>query len=110
MAHFYGSVQGNRGAASRTGSKASGLEALATGWGVGVKVFVSEGPDGDTVRVFRTNGSNGYQSVLIAEFTAGTPWGAEIVGADREEADRGECVNSGELPRLSGLEFEKEAL
>lgn len=32
MAHFYGTVQGNRGRASRTGSKASGIETWAAAW------------------------------------------------------------------------------
>lgn len=32
MAHFYGSVLGNRGAATRLGGKSSGLDTEAAGW------------------------------------------------------------------------------
>lgn len=38
MSHFYGSMQGNRGAATRQGSKNSGIEAHVRGWNVGVSV------------------------------------------------------------------------
>ena len=35
MAHFYGTVQGQRGMVSRLGSKPSGLTATANGWNLG---------------------------------------------------------------------------
>ena len=79
MAHFYGEVHGNRGAASRLGSAASGMEARAQGWTVGatVRAFVDPATGEDTVQVYRTDGSNGYRSNLIAEFTANTKRGKE---------------------------------
>jgi len=33
MAHFYGTVQGSRGTASRMGGKVSGITTQAAGWG-----------------------------------------------------------------------------
>ena len=38
MAHFYGEIQGNRGGATRMGSKDSGFRAHIRGWHVGVRV------------------------------------------------------------------------
>lgn len=40
MSHFYGTLNGNRGGASRCGSKASGLSAIAASWAGAVKVYV----------------------------------------------------------------------
>lgn len=80
MAHFYGEIQGSRGAASRLGGKNTGMRAAAQGWEIGAKVQVSfdEETGKDTVRVYRTTGSNGRgSSQLIAEFTADTPFGEE---------------------------------
>lgn len=37
MAHFYGTLQGNRGEATRSGSKDSGLTAVAASWDGAVK-------------------------------------------------------------------------
>lgn len=33
MSHFYGTLQGTRGEATRCGSKGSGMTATAAGWG-----------------------------------------------------------------------------
>jgi len=71
MARFYGSLKGNRGQATRTGTKKSGIEGHIRGWDVGTKVrcFVNE--DGnDVVAVFLTSGSHGrMHDVLLGEFT-----------------------------------------
>ena len=40
MSHFYGVLKGSRGAASRAGTKASGLTAVAASWAGCVKVYV----------------------------------------------------------------------
>lgn len=42
MAHFYGVIQGNRGEATRMGSKASGLETTAASWQGSVRVMLYE--------------------------------------------------------------------
>jgi hypothetical protein len=71
MAQFIGYVEGNRGGASRTGSKNSGLSAQAQGWSVGGKVVITHEDGRDVVRVYKTSGSNARKaSELIAEFTA----------------------------------------
>jgi hypothetical protein len=69
MAQFYADIQGNRGPASRMGSKDSGIESHTRGWHVGCKVrcVYDKETDSDIVYVYRTSGSNGHESdVLIA--------------------------------------------
>lgn len=71
MSHFYADIEGNRGMATRCGTKNSGIQGHIRGWGVGAKVFVNydEEAGKDIVRVYRTGGSRGYDSdKLIAEF------------------------------------------
>jgi len=46
MSHFYGSVKGNRGEATRGGSKNSGYKSYAAGWGGGIEVRLWHDPDG----------------------------------------------------------------
>ena len=59
MAHFYASIQGGRGEATRTGTKASGIGGHIRGWNVGVKVeSMSDSGQGDEIAVFITTGSN----------------------------------------------------
>jgi hypothetical protein len=70
MAHFYASIQGNRGEATRLGSKASGITGHIRGWNVGARVDVIHEDGKDVVRVFKTTGSSGRgSSELIAEFS-----------------------------------------
>lgn len=38
MSHFYGSIQGTRGEATRCGSKSSGYRATIAGWGGAIQV------------------------------------------------------------------------
>jgi hypothetical protein len=44
MSHFYGGVKGNRGRATRGGSKNSGYESYCTGWGGGIEVWLKHDP------------------------------------------------------------------
>ena len=62
MAQFYAEIQGNRGAASRTGSKASGMSVHIRGWHVGIRVncHYDEATGQDVVTVERTGGSAGH--------------------------------------------------
>lgn len=58
MAHFYATIQGNRGQASRMGTAKSGMTAHIRGWDTGVRVYLWVGRDGkDKVSVQRTSGS-----------------------------------------------------
>ena len=52
MAHFYGTLKGSRGEATRCGSKSSGLVAYAASWQGAIRseVFVTDG-QGDWCRV-----------------------------------------------------------
>jgi hypothetical protein len=67
MAHFYGKIQGSRGATSRCGTKHSGMSVHVGGWNIGIRVGL-ECVDGvDFVRVYRTNSAVGMDEVLIYE-------------------------------------------
>ncbi len=69
MSRFYGSIQGNRGMATRMGHKSSGFTGHIRGWNVGVRIecHVDEDDDKDVLYVYRTGGSNGRtESKLIA--------------------------------------------
>lgn len=69
MAHFYGVVQGNRGEATRTGSKNSGMYAEAKGWDLGGAVSTIYSPELSTdVITFCTTRDNGRTSSLVASF------------------------------------------
>jgi hypothetical protein len=69
MVHFYGGVRGNRGAATRLGSKLSGMSTFANGWTTGAEVELSHVDGEDVVRVYRTGGSNALGSrTLIAQW------------------------------------------
>lgn len=51
MAHFYGLLQGNRGQASRLGTKASGLSVTAASWSGAIDVDLYERDGVDYARV-----------------------------------------------------------
>jgi hypothetical protein len=70
MAHFYASIQGNRGEATRCGSKSSGIEGHIRGWNIGARVTVDHIEQKDIVSVYLTRGSNGYGSTqIVSSFT-----------------------------------------
>jgi len=70
MAQYRGTVNGQRGMASRLGSKRSGLEVRADGWHVGCRVSITwdEASEEDIVRVYRTQGSAHEGERLISEY------------------------------------------
>lgn len=70
MAQFYGDVTGNRGHATRMGTKGSGMYAHIRGWRVGARVVLTHVDGVDMVTVYRTGGSNGVDGdTLLAEFS-----------------------------------------
>ena len=72
MAQFRAVIQGQRGAASRLGSKNSGIDARINGWTTGVRVEADHENGKDVFRVFRTAGSSGrWESTLIATIVEG---------------------------------------
>ena len=63
MSQFYGSIKGNRGEATRCGSKASGIVGHIRGWDQGVKVIGHVDENGAEVfEVIVSGGSNGGSS------------------------------------------------
>ena len=69
MSHFYGTLQGSRGEATRCGTKNSGVQTVAAGWGGAVQVNVEVNQDGDdyyTVWLIPWQNSGGRMQ-LIAE-------------------------------------------
>lgn len=64
MSHFYATTTGNRGTASRCGTKNSGITAHARGWEVGAEVACRNQSQGDYVDVCITCGSNGGGTML----------------------------------------------
>jgi len=73
MAHFYAEIQGNRGEATRVGTKQSGISGHIRGWNVGVRVscVFNEKTGKDEVHVRLTSGSGGHKSgKCLGVFTA----------------------------------------
>lgn len=59
MAQFIARIRGQRGEASRLGSKASGIEAHVNGWNAGVTVRAYHADGVDVFEIRQTDGS-GY--------------------------------------------------
>ena len=73
MSHFYASIDGNRGQATRCGSKDSGIRGHIRGWDIGAFVVIRHIDGKDVCSIFRTGGSNGNKpDKLIAEFSEET--------------------------------------
>lgn len=58
MAHYYGTLQGHRGEATRCGTRRSGLEVCAASWKGAVKVqlYDRDGEDYAVIRLTRWHG------------------------------------------------------
>ena len=66
MSHFYASIQGSRGEATRCGAKNSGIAGHIRGWSSGVYVRGFHDYDGkDKFHIFATGGSGRYGSHCI---------------------------------------------
>lgn len=68
MSHFYGTLQGTRGEATRCGTKSSGITAYAAGWGGAIRtdIWHDDKTGRDMYRVTLTpwHGSGGSSRVL----------------------------------------------
>ena len=63
MSHFYADIQGNRGVATRGGSKASGIDGHIRGYHSGARVACWVNDKGqDVVEVYATHGSGYYEA------------------------------------------------
>jgi hypothetical protein len=70
MAQFYASIQGNRGEATRVGTKDSGLFGHIRGWYVGAQVEMVHINGKDVCRIYLTGGSTGRKEKrLLGCFT-----------------------------------------
>lgn len=72
MAHFYAEIKGQRGPATRMGSKNSGIRAHIRGWNHGVRVegthYETQNGKPDSFAIFATSGSNGnHPSIYLGE-------------------------------------------
>jgi hypothetical protein len=68
MSHFYGTLQGNRGEVTRTGSKNSGITAYSASWNGAIRVCVYADEEGnDCYRVDQTTWHGHGISEPIAE-------------------------------------------
>jgi len=68
VSHFYSSIQGGRGEATRCGDKHSGIQGHIRGWRSGVQVWgevSQEGEDRFTISV--TNGSHSTHSRYVGD-------------------------------------------
>jgi hypothetical protein len=81
VARFYGSIQGNRGEATRMGSASSGITAHPRGWSIGVKVdgYPSMGDtERDEFAIRCTSGSGDYGASIpiatVREVAGGKGW------------------------------------
>lgn len=76
MAHFFGEIEGQRGAASRLGSKDSGLRVVAASWSGAIKVWLRHDRDGqDHYTVEQTQWQNGAGvNQLLATGVIGEPY------------------------------------
>ena len=70
MSHYYSSIQGHRGEATRCGTRSSGITANATGWDIGGTVSMRYDPllSTDVVTFTLTGGSNGRTTRKVASF------------------------------------------
>ena len=71
MARFYASIQGNRGEATRMGTRNSGITGHVRGWSVGARVECTVNTAGeDVVEIWLTSGSDGdLPSVCLGQFS-----------------------------------------
>ena len=68
MARFIGTLKGNRGEASRLGSKKSGIKATVNGWHMGAYIvaYVND-DDKDCMDIYETTGSGGNFSEKLVK-------------------------------------------
>ena len=74
MSHFYGTLKGARGEATRRGHKTTGIHTIAASWcgGIGVSLYVDEqGRDCFRVEQIRWHGAGVHE--LLAEGVLGQP-------------------------------------
>ena len=72
MSHFYGTTKGNRGEATRTGSKQSGMETYCASWQGAIRCFAYVDKEGnDCVRVEKTTWRGEGENKILYEGVIG---------------------------------------
>jgi hypothetical protein len=72
MSHFYGQLQGGRGAVTRTGTKNSGLSITAASWNGAINTVLYQNSDGkDCYRVVQTPWHGRGTTKVLAEGVIG---------------------------------------
>lgn len=81
MSHFYGSMIGKSGEATRSGTVASGMTAHVRGWDAGVKVAAYDYEGCDTFAIYATHGSNDPNTGIIIGWVKRivTPLGESVI-------------------------------
>lgn len=89
MSHFYGTLEGNRGQATRCGTKNSGIRTNAAGWGGSIEASVYEEDGVDRYQVWLTpwQGSGG-DSKLLSEGELNSRAAVKSNGVDWESIVR----------------------
>jgi hypothetical protein len=85
MSHFYASMKGARGQATRCGSKQSGIFAHIRGWNFGVRVELVHVGGKDAVRLYQTSGTNGGKEWKIGAWTEDEMPACEMPLANRPQ-------------------------
>ena len=69
MAHFRGTIKGNRSKTSRLGHKTTGLITECNGWNIGIKciAYYDHQQDTDIILVYKTGGSNNSSNEEIIQ-------------------------------------------
>lgn len=65
MSHFYCTMVGKAGEATRSGTVASGMTAHVRGWDVGVKIHAYEQDGVDCFAISASDGSSGGSTVIV---------------------------------------------
>ncbi|MCP4900011.1 MAG: hypothetical protein GY906_23835 [bacterium] len=90
MAHFYGTLHGNRGEASRCGSKGSGMVTCCAAWGGAIRSYAWVNSEGvDMVRVEKVQWQGVGETRLLYEGPIGHTEGLpeQFGRPEEEEAD-----------------------
>jgi len=82
MAQFRATIKGQRGEASRLGSKASGLKITVNGWDIGLLAYAEHQNDEDVIELYATGGSSASFSDVLLGFVKLGPNGPVLEPTD----------------------------
>lgn len=82
MAQFRGTLEGNRGPASRLGTKQSGLNGTVNAWNVGANICARHDQNGDSIEFLLTCGSDRHNPRILPINVFADDRGAFVVMVD----------------------------